>query len=144
MHAATNPHVSCHYVGELVMLPTYQETRHSLSPTLPQRLLLCNLRHFHVCLTRALSASAEAMPTSRQIQTRLQAALAGRSTRSTTAAQHASGTDRHLIQKWSKRLQDSGSVFDAPRSSRPKAEKWRYIASHFRLHRAHACNALLL
>jgi hypothetical protein len=60
------------------------------------------------------------MVTSMQIKTRLQAALASHGTRSVTSAERATGIDRHMIQKWSRRLQDTGGVLDAPRSGRPK------------------------
>lgn len=46
--------------------------------------------------------------------------MAVRGTRSKTAAERKSGIDRHMILKWSRRLQDTGNVFDAPRSGRPK------------------------
>jgi hypothetical protein len=38
-----------------------------------------------------------------------------------TSAERASGISRHMIKKWSSRLQSTGGVLDAPRSGRPRA-----------------------
>lgn len=61
------------------------------------------------------------MVTSAQVETRMQAALATYGTRSRTAAERQLGIDRHVQLKWSRRLQTTGNVMDAPRSGRPKA-----------------------
>lgn len=47
--------------------------------------------------------------------------MAARGTRSKTVAARALGISRGMVQKWGKRLQDTGSVFDAPRAGRPRA-----------------------